>query len=206
MILLNNDQKIYLSLLIVGGVIVLLLLFFLIYRNFIAKRRIKIRTGKRLYRFANVNDYLLLNNYKIQIDEKNMGVVDHILITNKFIFVIHDFPISGYVGGVYLDEQLHHITRKNDELIANPLNYNRNLSKRLAQYNGLDNSFLKGIVVTNEDAYFDISELPGQFAVCRPSQLMKTIKKMDGVKIKPFKEDTIVNFINSLAKENQNEK
>ena len=94
MFLLSKSQAIYISLLITGVILVTLIFIFLLYKNILSKKRIKKITMNRLYRFANVNDYLLLNNYKIQIDDKNEGVIDHLLITDRFIYVIHDFNLS----------------------------------------------------------------------------------------------------------------
>ena len=206
MFLLTQPQAIYLSLLITGVILVILIFVFLLYKNILSKKRIKKITMNRLYRFANVNDYLLLNNYKIQIDDTHEGVIDHLLITDRFIFVIHDFNLSGVIEGRYFDEQLNAIINKEEKYIANPMNYNRNMAKRLALYQGLDNSYLKGIVVISNDTIVNIDEIPEQYAIVKANKLIKTIKKMDGVKIKPFKEDTIVDFINALNKENENKK
>lgn len=203
MFLLSKSQAIYISLLITGVILVTLIFIFLLYKNILSKKRIKKITMNRLYRFANVNDYLLLNNYKIQIDDKNEGVIDHLLITDRFIYVIHDFNLSGVIEGRYFDEQLNAVINKEEKYIANPMNYNRNMAKRLALYQGLDNSYLKGIVVINNDTIVNIDEIPDQYAIVKANKLIKTIKKMDGIKIKPFKEDTIVDFINLLNKENE---
>lgn len=203
MFLLSNSQAIYISLLIIGVILVILIFVFLLYKNILSKKRIKKIAMNRLYRFANINDYLLLNNYKIQIDDKNEGVIDHLLITDRFIYVIHDFNLSGVIEGRYFDEQLNAVINKEEKYIANPLNYNRNMIKRLALYQGLDNSYLKGIVVINNDTIVNIDEIPEQYAIVKANKLIKTIKKMDGIKIKPFKEDTIVDFINLLNKENE---
>ena len=206
MFLLTQPQAIYLSLLITGVILVVLIFVFLLYKNILSKKKIKKITMNRLYRFANVNDYLLLNNYRIQIDDTHEGVIDHLLITDRFIFVIHDFNLSGVIEGRYFDEQLNAVINKEEKYIANPMNYNRNMAKRLALYQGLDNSYLKGIVVINNDTIVNIDEIPEQYAIVKANKLIKTIKKMDGVKIKPFKEDTIVDFINALNKENENKK
>lgn len=206
MFIITQPQAIYLSLLIAGVILVILIFVFLLYKNILSKKKIKKITMNRLYRFANVNDYLLLNNYKIQIDDTHEGVIDHLLITDRFIFVIHDFNLSGVIEGRYFDEQLNAVINKEEKYIANPMNYNRNMAKRLALYQGLDNSYLKGIVVINNDTIVNIDEIPEQYAIVKANKLIKTIKKMDGVKIKPFKEDTIVDFINALNKENENKK
>ena len=202
MTLLNISQKIYISVAILGGLIVLILLFVLFYKNFLKGHRLKKLVGYKLYRFSNLNDYLLLHDYYVNIDDKSKGLVDHILITNKFIVVINDYQVSGVLSGDYSSEQLKVTTNKGEKLIANPLNYNRNLTKRIALFNDLDNSFLKGIVVVNDDAVINIDNIPAQYNICTVSELKKLIKEFDNEEVKPFKEDTVVRFINNLNDKN----
>jgi len=195
-------QKIYLSFAILGGLVVLFLLWILFYKNFIKKYRLNKAVGYNLYRFANLNDYLLLNDYNIPIDDSHLGRIDHVLITNKFIIIINDFSISGVITGDYSSEQLKLTNAKGEKLILNPLNYNCNLTKRVALFNDLDNSFLKGIVVVNDDAMIEIDNIPSQYNICTKKQLKKLIKSFEKEDVKPFKEDTIVNFINILNEKN----
>ena len=202
MILLTSPQKIYITLLIIGIAVFLVLLFVLLYRLWTARKVNNKLVASKLYRFANMNDYLLLNDYRINIDDVNVGKIDHILVSNKYIYVIHDYSYYGVISGLYFDEQLKLTNKKGEKNIANPLNYNRNLAKRLALSNGLDNTFIKGIVVVGDQSAFKIDELPAQFNICRLSKLIKTIKELDGSEVKPFKEETIVKFINYLSKEN----
>ena len=202
---LSFSQSLYISLAIVGGLIVLLLVLFLLYRNFYRRKHLPELVGRMLFRFSNLNDYLLLNDYHIHIDDKHVGVIDHVLITNKFIIIINDFMYSGVITGDYNDEQLKIVDKSGERLIINPLNYNINLTKRIGIFNSLDNSFLRGIVVVNDDSFIDVSRLPDQFVICRKKDLKNVIKEFDSVDVKPFKEDTVVNFINYLNEHNLKE-
>ncbi len=202
MTLLSLSQKIYISAAILGGLVILLLLWILFYKNFLKRHRLRKIVGYKLYRFSNLNDYLLLNDYEINIDDKHTGFIDHVLITNKYIVIINDFQISGVISGDYFSEQLKLTTNKGEQLIANPLNYNRNLTKRVALFNDLDNSFLKGVVVVNDDAVINIDNIPEQYSICPQSELKKLIKEFDKDDVKPFKEDTVVRFINNLNDNN----
>ncbi len=202
MILISFSQGLYISLASLGFLLVLFLLGLLFYKNYYSKKHLVNAVGRKLYRYANINDYLLLNDYHIPIDQKHIGDINHILITNKYIIVIHDFAISGVVSGLFNGEQLKVTYKKGEKLIANPLNYNRNLTKRVALFNNLDSSFLKGIVVIDNDSYIDIADLPAQFRMCRKKDLLKTIKEFDKDDVRPFKEDTVVDFINALNKNN----
>ena len=203
MVLLSFDQSIYISLLILGVLVILLLLFLLYYRNYFKKKNLNAVVARHLYRYANINDYLLLNNYRIHIDDNHIGKIDHVLVTNKYIIVINDFSISGVLEGDYSHGELKLTNKKGSAKIVNPLNYNINLTKRVAMFNNLDNSFLRGIVVINDDSIINVTNMPNQFKLIKKKDLNKTIKEIDGNDVKPFKEETIVRFINSLEKQNE---
>lgn len=203
MVLLSFVQALYISLSIIGGLLVLTLLYVVLYRNVLRQKNLKNRVAKSLYKFSNLNDYLLLNNYRIHIDDKHIGQIDHILITDKFIIIINDFPISGIITGDYSKEHLSVTDKSGTKLIVNPLNYNINLTKRIAIFNNLDNSFVRGIVVTNDDSVVDVKNLPEQFTIVSKKDLKKTVKDFDKAEVKPFKEDTVVQFINYLNDQNE---
>jgi hypothetical protein len=202
MIMLSLSQKIYISFAILGGLIVIFLLWLLFYRNLYKKYCLKKAVGYTLYRYSNLNDFLLLNDYRVHIDDKHIGHIEHVLISNKFIIIINDFQISGVLSGEYNSEQLKLTTKKGEELIANPLNYNRNLTRRVALFNDLDNNFLKGIVVINDDSIIDITGIPNQFKICTKKELKKVIAEFDKEDVKPFKEETVIKFINILNDNN----
>lgn len=203
MTLLTFGQALYISLSIIGGLIILVLLYILLFKNLLRKKNLKNRVCKSLYKYSNYNDYLLLNDYRIHIDDKNIGHIDHILITNKFITIINDFPLSGVITGDYNDENLNLTDKNGTKKIINPLNYNINLTKRLAIFNSLENSFVRGIVVTNDDSIIKVSNLPEQFAIVSKKDLKNAIKEYEKKEVKPFKEDTVVNFINYLNDQNE---
>ena len=199
-IYLSTPQVTYISLAIIAIAVVFVLLFYLIFRNFYESKHIKELTYRSLYRLANKNDYLLLNNYRIPIDDKNVGFIDHILITKKFIVLINDFSISGVVSGDYKSEELVNVKKKT-EIIANPLNYNINLTKRLSLFNDLDHSFLRGLVIINNDSKIMINNSNEQFQLIRRKDIAKTVKKFDQSSIGDLNEESVVKFINYLNKQ-----
>lgn len=199
-IYLSTPQVTYISLAIIAIAVIFILLFYLIFRNFYEAKHIKELTYRSLYRLANKNDYLLLNNYRIPIDDKNVGFIDHILITKKFIVLINDFSISGVVSGDYKSEELVNVKKKT-EIIANPLNYNINLTKRLSLFNDLDHSFLRGLVVINNDSKIMINNSNEQFQLIRRKDIAKTVKKFDHSGVGNLNEESVVKFINYLNKQ-----
>ena len=197
---LTSAQTIYLSVTIVTVILLLAISAFFVYKRVWSKKHFKEATYLKLAHFAKVNDYLLLNNFKIDFDESHIGVVDHILISNKYIFVINDFDISGVISGDSKSQYLRLINNKKQvSKILNPLNYNINLIKRLNVYNHLDRTFVKGIVNINNDSYIPSSLVNEQFMMLKRKDITKKILAFDKEKIANLKEDDVVNFINKLS-------
>ncbi len=203
MILLSTYQTAYIASLAVGILIVLFLLALLIYRNSYAQKHIRELTYLKLSKIAQYNDYLLLNNYRVHIDDSHVGVIDHILICKKYIVLINDFAISGVLSGDFRSEQLSNKNKKGTDIVVNPLNYNINLAKRLSLFTGLNQGFLKGLVVINNDSFINVKNTNEQFQIIRRKDLGKMIKKFDHESIKDLSEDSVVQFINYLNENNK---
>ena len=199
---LSTNQTLYICLAVIGGLLILVLLFILAFRKFYERKHIRELTYLRLSHLCEKNDYLLLNDYKIAIDDKNTGVIDHIVISNKYIIIINDFSISGVLSGEYQGEGLYNTTKKGTNIVANPINYNINLTKRLCLFNDLDQSFIKGLVVINNDSLIQVENKNQQFQLIRRKDLAKTIKQFDKEKVKNLNEKSVVKFINHLNESN----
>ena len=202
---LTSIQALYLTITIIAGLLAIILIIFFIYKFIYAKKHYKEAVYFKLAKLAKINDFLLLNNYAIDFDDTHVGIIDHILISKKYIFVINDFQLSGVISGDMKDRSLRLITNKKGvRYISNPLNYNINLIKRLNLYNHLDQTFVKGIVVIDNNSFINLSSNNNQFVMLRRKELKKHILKADKDDVKPLKENEIVNFINKLNRQNKN--
>lgn len=204
MLLLNDSQKIYIASLVAVILLTLLVTLFCLYKFVYTKKHYKEATYLILSRYAKLNDYLLLNNYKIDFDDKHVGYIDHILITNKYIFIINDFSLSGVISGELKERYLKVVNFKKEvEEINNPLNYNINLIKRFNIYNNLDSSFVKGIVVIDNDSVINIKGMSSSFMMTTRNKLKSIINNFERDNVKNLKEETIVKFINYLDRSNK---
>ena len=178
---------------------------FFIYKRIYNRKRYHETIYLKLSKLAELNDYLLLNNYRVDFDDKHFGVIDHILISKKYIFVINDFDLSGVITGDLKDLYLRVIDdEKVAKNVSNPLNYNINLIKRVNMYHRLDQSLVKGLVVIQNNSDIHIGGNSNQFLLIRQKDLVKTIREFEKDDVKPLKETDVVNFINKLNKENKN--
>jgi len=203
MILLSTSQTLYISLAIIGVLVVIFLICLLYFRNIYRNKHARELTYLKLSKICEHNDYLLLNDYHIDFDDKNKGLIDHLVISNKFIIIISVFSISGVLSGKFQGEELVNVNKKGTSIVANPINYNINLAKRLALFNDLNTSFLKGLVVINNDSSIKIEGHNEQFKIIKRKELNKTIKEFDKENIKNLNEESVIKFINKLNEENK---
>lgn len=204
LVLLDTYQKIYIA---AGTAAILLILFLLglfIYKRVYKKRHYKEVTFLKLSHLAKANDYLLLNNFKLDFDDQHIANIDHILISKKYIFLITDFDLSGVISGELRDPLLRVANNYSEAVnVSNPLNYNINLVKRLHTAYRFDPSFLKGVVVINDDAVVNITNPSDQFFMVTRKDLPKLIRKFDREKIANLKEKDVLYFISKLDKDNK---
>ena len=203
MILLSTSQTLYISLAIIGVLVVIFLICLLYFRNIYRNKHARELTYLKLSKICEHNDYLLLNDYHIDFDDKNKGLIDHLVISNKYIIIISVFSISGVLSGKFQGEELVNVNKKGTSIVANPINYNINLTKRLALFNDLNTSFLKGLVVINNDSSIKIVGHNEQFKIIKRKELNKTIKEFDKENIKNLNEESVIKFINKLNEENK---
>ena len=204
MIYLNTAQKIYISVATVVALLIVLLLFVFIRKEVYLKKHFKEATYLKLSSLAENNDFLLLNNYKIDFDDSHVGLIDHLLISKKYIFVINDFSLSGVISGELRGRYLKVVNLKKQAAdVSNPLNYNINLIKRLTMYNNLSQSYVKGIVVINDDSEINIKNQSNQFYMVKRKDLKSFILNIDKEDIGNLNEESIVKFIYKLSKQNK---
>lgn len=107
-------------------------------KNLIIGLTKKKRIRAKLKRFAVDHDFPLLSDVVIQIREDKYIKIDHIMIGNKYIYVIACKCYYGYLNAKAIDEKW--VLYKRDKLVhvENPLRYNEKRIKILS--NLLDNS------------------------------------------------------------------
>jgi len=98
----------------------------------------KRRINAKLKKFAIDHDFPLLSDVVIQVREDKYVKIDHIMIGNKYIYVIACRCYYGYLNAKGIDEKW--VLYKRDKLvhIDNPLKVNRQRMKRLSEL--LENS------------------------------------------------------------------
>ena len=204
MILLTVPQTIYIASIALAFILLVIFSALFIYKKIYSKKKYREAVFLKLANLAKYNDYLLLNNFYLDYDDKHVGCIDHILISKKYIFVINDFSLSGVISGDARSDHLRLIDfKKNAKIISNPINYNINLIKKLNTTSRLDQTFVKGLVVVNNDSKICLTNMGEQFMIIRRKDIKKIIYKFDKDNVHNLKENDVVNFINKLNRNNK---
>ncbi len=111
----------------------ILLLFYPQIERFVSRRTYRKKVYKVLHYYAEEKDQLLLNNAMIIFPgEKSPVIFDHILLADKYVYVIKDIYYDGGIYGNLNDPSLfHEDLRKQVEKIPNPVFVNAERIRKL---------------------------------------------------------------------------
>lgn len=113
--------------------IVILILLLLLSVLFIFKDQIKMfKFGffknapikKRLQKIANDYDYLYMSNVVVRVNNSKDTIIDNILVTNKYVYVIKNVFWRGILNGKEIDEKWFLKDERGLTHVDNPLNLN----------------------------------------------------------------------------------
>jgi len=179
---------------------ILILIFFYLKKK--KKDKFKESYYKKINDIVMYNDYLLLNQFPITLEEGNKTLIDHIVCGNKFIYLISDFYFGGDLIGKATDSSLILINNEESKsYVDNPLQLSKKLLTRFAIVYGFDPSLLIGVSLINDECSYDVKNPSEQFFIVKRNDLSKFIssfEKRDDVG--NIKEEQIVLAIKTLAK------
>lgn len=175
--------------LIGAGVVIFIVLVFLgiyFYKKNIEKI-FKYKVYKKLYSLALDNDYYLLNNLVIKLTNDVSLHISHLIVGEKFIYVISSRYYNGSLKGKsYASSDFELISKNTKDIhtISNPVIYNEKRTILFAKYLGWDESkpmMLLSIVVTNNDVEYLIEDkkLSKGSYLCHIKELKKLITKIE---------------------------
>lgn len=177
---------ILLALLAFGG-IALLFLWRPLKRRYMQKRKQEY-FYRKVMRVAQRGDYLLINDLRLLLDEKRYITIDHLLAGDKYIYVITDAAFFGAIGGGNTSAHwaIYHEDGTKFET-PNPILVNEEAVARLLTRTGFDPSFVKGIVLINDECYIprDLNQ-PGRSLVVPLKQFAKGIRYFESQNVPPF--------------------
>ena len=76
--------------------IIFLVIYPIVRRNDYRENFLK-KYGKKIYDIANKNDYYLINELSLKLNDDSLVNIDHLLLANKYLFLISDYYFEGTV-------------------------------------------------------------------------------------------------------------
>lgn len=143
----------------------------------------KSRIRKKLKKISKNNDYLLLSNLVLYINDNNYIEVEHLLIANKFIYVITSKSYFGDINGVANDSKW--LLHRGGKLlhITNPLPNNLKRLRTVAILTNIDEKNFVSMVIINKPSFTNNikSSRDNEFVV-RENNIASFIKERESQK------------------------
>ena len=116
----------------------------------------KKRVQKKLYKECKANDFLIINDIWVPIEENKFKHIDTIIFGNKYVYITSIVKQAGEVKISLSDQKWRVIYNNELSLIDNPFVYNKKLMHKLSMVvPGLDLSDMKSLVVLTKTCSID---------------------------------------------------
>ncbi len=173
-------------------------------RRFFERRRYRQRVYKALHFYAEENDQLLINNCCLILPgERKATRIDHILLADKYVYVVKDFYQDGAIYGNLEDPYLfHQDSSKKKEKIENPVLENREVIEKLKKLIGVeeDSTLFVNVVCYNKSLLLPpemVRKEQGLFFLST-TELEETIKDAEKDEILPIAHEKSEKLIQML--------
>lgn len=196
----------------IGSIIalVLFIFFFVLFpkikRNKLRKNYLAIY-GKTIYNIANVNDYYLINKLILEAQDDTKLCVDHLLLGNKYIYIIKDNYVEGGVTYKINDESWIEFYGNNKNpkrrYMNNMVLLNASRVKKFSVITGLSTSLIISINIFNNNSVIDEYESDDKTTyIVKQKNLKKLIASIEGRDVAPLDQKQLAYAVKDIAKIN----
>lgn len=150
-------------------------------------------------------DFRLINKYHVRIEERKIGILDHVIFGDKYIYIV----LSYYFNGILSTKNV----KDNSWIFTNEKgvkHYNDNLYDvleymitRLITDTGLPRSLLVGIVATDDYTKLDIDKCEKPYHIVHKNKLKRLIREYESRDIPNISESNLQAAILTLDKINK---
>ncbi len=190
-------------------VVVFGFLFWILYpslRKLRMKKNVKKSFYKKVAKVANYGDYYLINEMAIHPENPSSPSIDHLLIGNKYFYLIYDYFFDGALDASAEDEYWTYHKKKGSKVkIENPLKVSSEISQYFALVNSIDQSYMVTIVLINDDCF--ISQLQnddGKLKLVTLSKLEKLINSYEKENIGNFDGKALSSVVDNFVRKKKN--
>ena len=145
---------------ILGAFILIIILAYICFHNYVNLFVVAItgkkRVERKLYKGCKENDFLIITDLYVPIEENKMKHIDAIIFGNKYIYIVSIVKNAGEVKVSLTDQKWRIIYNNELSLINNPFVYNEKVMHKLADVvEGLEYSDMKSLVVLTKTCSMD---------------------------------------------------
>lgn len=170
---------------------------------------------KTIRAIADNQDYYLINNFIFKIDGSKTAVIDHLLIGEKYFYIITSLYYEGNLSGKEFDNSLILTTKEKGKTYTdNPLFMTKTLLTRLSTVTGIDVSMMIGIVLVNDTCQVNLipekrsdgSEILSDekiYYVVNNNKLKSLIKKIESRDVEKINASQLDRAVKGLDKLNR---
>ncbi len=189
--------------------VVLAFLFWIIYPIILKKwmrKHPKQAFYKKIIKIANYRDYYLINEFKVHPEDEYSPSVDHLLLGNKYIYLIYDYYFEGAVDASLEDDYwIYHKMDKTKVKITNPIKKSKKITEYFAVANSIDPAYMVTIVLINNDCFISpIKNASKKENLVTLSKLEKLINSYESQDIGNFDEKGMNRLIELFAEKKNN--
>lgn len=155
------------------------------------------------------HDFYLINDFKGKTAGAETFHIDHVIIGNKYVYVVRDRFYDGTLLSNPDDQSWLYCSGSKSRYIQNPLIYNRLRAERLRLLGPIDSHIILPVVLVNDDCFytpFEQSPELGYFVSLR--QFPKFIDRKESEPIAPIDPDMaklLAEDVYSIKMNNRNE-
>ena len=206
MFLLSLPEKRVIFIIVI--IIATLLVVFLYVLPFIIRyndhKNFKKQVYKNLYNLAMEKDYYLINNLPLVSENNLVAKLDHIIFSNKYIYVIADKTYEDILSGKKEDNVWLSYSYSGDKKeINNPILLNEIRCDKFATIKKINRNYIISIVVVNNLAKInDIDSLNKSSSyICHKKDLRNVIKNIEKREVSEFNLDNLDREVKEIAKD-----
>jgi hypothetical protein len=155
---------------------------------------------KTIYKIAFDEDYYLINDFLLRVDNNNVAKIDHILFGNKYIYLINDYYYEGDLTGKDSDESLILINENGKKFYTdNPNKLADKIANKISRRHMIDKSLLIGITLVNDSCRISVESNNKSFYIIQRNKVSKLIKAIESrpvAKLVPSQLEATVQLFN----------
>lgn len=200
---LIENKLLLVSLIIIATILVIFLFCLPFIVKYYDKRNVNRKVYKILYSLAMEKDFYLINNFPLISDNALVAKLDHILFSDKYIYVINDKVYEKIIKPNNSALWETYTFKGEKEEINNPIYLNNTRCDKFSNLKNINRNYIISIVVVNNFAKIDkMNELnDGNSFICKRKDLKKLIKTIEKRKVSKFNLEKLDREVKEIAKD-----